>query len=87
MKKKPFFLLLIKPDPVMDAESYKLLITSLKVKIAQSCLTLCDPMDSTGHGILQVRILEWVTFPFSRGSSQPRDQTHVSRIAGRYFTS
>ena len=36
---------------------------------------LCDPMDYTDHGILQARILEWVAFPFSRGSSQPRDQT------------
>ena len=41
-------------------------------KVALSCLTLCDPMDYTVHGILQTRILEWVTFPFSRGSSQPR---------------
>ena len=46
---------------------------SCKVKVAQSCLTLCDPMDYTAHGILQARILEWVAFPFSRGSSQPRD--------------
>ena len=60
---------------------------NMKVKIAQSCLTLCDPMDYTVHGILQVRILEWVVFPFCRGYSQPRDQTQVSRIAGRFFTS
>ena len=44
-----------------------------KVKAAQSCLTLCDPMDYTVHGILQARILGWVASPFSRGSSQPRD--------------
>ena len=44
-----------------------------EVKVAQSCLTLCDPMDHTVHGILQARILEWVAIPFSRGSSQPRD--------------
>ena len=43
-------------------------------------------MDYTVHGILQARILEWVAFLFSRGSSQPRDQTQVSRIAGRFFT-
>ena len=43
-----------------------------EVKVAQLCLTLCDPMDYTVHGILQPRILEWVAFPFSRGSSQPR---------------
>ena len=41
-----------------------------KVKVAQLCLTLCDAMDYRVHGILQARILEWVTFPFSRGSSQ-----------------
>ena len=45
----------------------------VKVKVAQSCLTLCDPMDYIIHGILQVRILEWVAVPFSRVSSQPRD--------------
>ena len=58
-----------------------------KVKVAQSCLTLCDPVDYTVHGILQARMLEWVAVPFSRGSSQPRDQTQVSRIAGGFFTS
>ena len=57
-----------------------------KVKVAQSCPTLCDPMDYTVRGILQARILEWVAFLFSRGSSQPRDQTQVSHIAGRFFT-
>ena len=50
----------------------------LKVKVTQSCLTLCNPMDYTVHGILQARILECVAFPFSRGSSQARDQTQVS---------
>ena len=64
-----------------------LLHACLKVKVAQPCLSLCDPMDYTVHGILQARILEWVAFPFSRGSSQPRDQTQVSWIAGRFFTS
>ena len=53
---------------------------------AQLCLTLCNPMDCIVHGILQARILEWVAFPFSRGSSQPRDQTQVSHIAGGFFT-
>ena len=53
----------------------------------QSCATLCDPMDYTVHGILQVRILEQVAFPFSRGSSQPRNQTQVSLIVGGFFTS
>ena len=55
--------------------------TGMKVKVAQLCPTLCDPMDYTVHGILQDRILEWVAFPFSKGSSQPRDRTQVSCIA------
>ena len=64
---------------------------SVKVNVAQSCQTLCDPMDSSPpgssvHGILQVRILEWVAISFSRGSSLPRDRTQVSCTAGRYFT-
>ena len=45
----------------------------MKVKVALSYLTLCDPIDYTFHGILQDKILEWVVFPFSRGSFQPRD--------------
>ena len=45
----------------------------MKVKVAQLCTTFCDLMDYTVHGILQARILEWVAFPFSGGSSQPRD--------------
>ena len=53
-----------------------------------SCVGLfCNPMYSPGssvHGILQARILEWVPIPFSRESSQPRDQTQVSHIAGRF---
>ena len=58
-----------------------------KVKVAQSCPTLCDPMDYIVPGILQARILEWVAMPFSRGSSKPRDRTQVSCIAGGFFTS
>ena len=57
------------------------------VKVAQLCPPLCDSMDYTVHGILQARILEWVAISFSRGSSQPRDRTQVSHIAGRFFTS
>ena len=63
-----------------------ILCEKVKVKIAQSYLTLCDLMDYTVHGILQARKLELVAVPFSRGSSQPRDQTQVSCIAGRFFT-
>ena len=53
----------------------------MKVKVTQSCPTLCDPMDYAVHGILQARILEWVAFSFSRGSSQPRDRTQVSECS------
>ena len=58
----------------------------VKLKFAQSCLTLADPMDYTVHGILHAKVLEWVAFPFSRGSSQSRDQTQVSSIVSRFFT-
>ena len=65
-------------------------LSSCKREVAQSCPTLCDPMDcslpGSVHGILQARILEWVAISFSRGSSQPRDWTQVSHIAGRCFT-
>ena len=54
--------------------------------VAQLCPTLCDPMDCTVRGILQARILQWVAFPFSRGSSRPRNQTRVSCTAGGFFT-
>ena len=64
---------------------------SLKVLVTQLCPILCDPMDcslpgSSVHGILQARILKWVAISYSKGSSQPRDQTRVSRTAGRFFT-
>ena len=59
----------------------------VKVKTAQLCPTLCNPMDYTVHGILQARKLEWVAITFSRGSSQPRDQIQISRIAGGFFAS
>ena len=60
-------------------------------EVAQSFPTLCDLMDcslprSSIHGNFQARVLEWVAISFSRGSSQPRDQTLVSRIVGRRFT-
>ena len=62
-------------------------ISAVKGKVAQSCLPLCNPMDYVVHEIFQARILEWVAVPFSRGSSQPRDPTQVSHIAGGFFTS
>ena len=60
--------------------------------VAPSCLTFCNAMDCSMpgycvHGILQARILEWIAIPFSRESFQPRDQTQVSYIAGRFFIS
>ena len=66
-------------------------VSSLCVLALQSCLTLCDPTvcsqpGSSVHGILQARILEWVSIPFSRGSSWPRDWTQVSYIASRFST-
>ena len=63
----------------------------VKMLVSLSFLTLCDPVDcslpgSPVHGILQERILEWVAILFSRGASQPRNQTWVSCISGRFFT-
>ena len=69
-----------------------LLKLQCNAKTLQSCLTLCDPMDysppdSSVHGILQGKILEWVAIPSSRESSRPRDQTHVSCVVciGRWL--
>ena len=67
-------------------------LKKVKVQFAQLSLTVCDPMEctllgSSVHGILQARILGWVAFPFSRGSSQPRDGTQVSRVAGLFTVS
>ena len=61
------------------------------VLCTQSCLTLCEPMDCSHQaplsmGIFQARILEWVVMPSSRGSSQSRDGTQVSHVAGRFVT-
>jgi len=93
--KKEVFTTLVSCDfpkvMIFEANFYKILKESMKVKVTQLCPTLCDSMDyslpaSSVHGILQARILEWVASPFSRGSSQPRDQTQVSHIAGRFFS-
>ena len=68
-------------EPIIQSEvksERKIQITyRKKVKVTQSCPTLCNLMDYTVRGILQARILEWVAFPFSRGSSKPRDQTDL----------
>ena len=61
----------------------------VKVLVAQLCLTLGDPMDYSPLAPLSIessRQEYWVAIPFSKGSSQPQDQTWVSRIAGRVFT-
>ena len=77
---------------VLDFQALNLVIEYINTsnqnesEVAQFCLTLCNSMDYTDHGILQARIWEWVAFPFSRGSSQIRDRTQVSHIAGRFFT-
>ena len=71
----------------MNIYSFIQWVTSCEWKLL-SCVWLFEtPMDYTVHGILQVRILEWIAFPFSRGSHQPRYQIQVSHIAGRFFTS
>ena len=78
---------------VESEEELKSLLMKVKneSEVTQSCRTLCDAMDcslpgSSVHGILQTRVLEWVAVFFSKTSSQPRDQTWVSHIAGRCFT-
>ena len=81
--------MILEPKKIKSVTSVWILI-KVKVSIAQSCLTLWDSVDcsllgSSVHGILQVRILEWVAIPFSRGSSQSGDWTLVS-ITGRFFT-
>ena len=72
---------ILQASPMLESES----------EVAQSCPTLSTPMDcslpgSSVHGIFQARVLEWVAISFSRGSSQPKDRTQVSRIAGTHFT-
>ena len=82
--------LAIKPPPGSYIENaFKYSVSESEV--AQSCPTLCDPMDcslsgSPVHGIFQARVLEWIAISFSRGSSQHRNRTRVSRIAGGLFT-
>ena len=76
---------------VMLENTFESPLDSKKVNVAQLCPNLCNPMDcslpgSSVHGIFQARILEWVAISFSRRSSQPRDQTQVSRVVGRCFT-
>ena len=71
-KKNPNNVEVLKYKHHFKTKWVQLLATHKPIK-RQSCLTLSNPEDYTVHGILQARILEWVAFPFSRGSSQPRD--------------
>ena len=80
----------VQRKPTSPTNTISYLVLSCESEVAQSCPTLCDPMDrsppgSSAHGIFQSRVLEWVAISFSRGSSQPRDQTRISRIEGRCF--
>ena len=75
---------------ISPSKEYLGLTSFRKVKVAQLCPTLCDTMDYTAHGILQATILEWVSVPFSRVSSQPRGWIQGSQVSGipcRFFTS
>ena len=60
---------------------------TMKVKVAQSCPTLCDPMDCIDHGILQARILEWIASPFSRGIFPTQGSNPGLPHCGGFFTS
>ena len=81
--RRPVFTSQCTHSRVLTADDSQLILagslpSKVKVLVAQLCLTLCNPMDcspssSSVHGILQVRRLEWVAIPFSKGSSRPRD--------------
>ena len=89
LKRVPDTLFMDSPKSWFLVSSPKTAVSSrlkVKVKVAHSCLTLFDPTDNIVHGIVQARILEWVAFPFSRASSQPRGWTQVSCVAGGFFT-
>ena len=82
----------LRREKIFWKDRHKILyVVTVGVLVAQSCPTLCESMDcsplgSSVHGTFQARILEWVTMPSSRGSSQDRDQPCVSCIAGGFFT-
>ena len=83
---------LLWPKKSLNLSLNRVGVCSQSVSVAQSCPTLCNPIDcslpgSSVHEILQARILEWVAISFSRGSSWPRDQTLISLFVGRFFTS
>ena len=77
--------------PISITNSFWFICVCVCVLVAQSCPSLCNPVDcsptgSSVHRFLQAKILEWVAISSSKGSSQPRDQTQVFCIAGRFFT-
>ena len=79
------------PKNLQPITYFKTIKNESESEVTQLCLTVCDPIDGrlpgfSVHGIFQARVLEWVAVSFSRGSSQPRDWTQVSCIAGRCFT-
>ena len=81
----------ITADVVETARELKLEVEPKESEATQSCPTLCDPMDwslpgSSVHRIFQATVLEWIAISFSRGSSQPRARTRVSRNVDRHFT-
>ena len=81
----------LKPVPCRPRRTVPSKPSESESEVAQSCPTLCDPVDCSlsgfsVHGIFQARVLEWIAISFSRGSSRPRNRTRVSRIAGRRFT-
>ena len=84
-----FTILLLTVDS--ETSLYVLIVKVKWSEVAQSCPTLCVPMDcslpgSSIHGIFQARVLEWGAISFSRGSSLPGDWTQISHTAGRGFT-
>ena len=81
----------LRSDRMDPSFKYILLLGEILSEVAQSCPTLCDPMDcslpsSSVRGIFQAIVLEWIAISFSRGSSRPRDWTRVSHIVDRRFT-
>ena len=79
------------PQNLLECVLLAMKVSEWVSEVAQSCLTLCNPMDyslqgSSVHGIFQARVLVWVAISFPRGFSQPRDWTQDSWIAGRCFT-
>ena len=91
LRSNPLLITAMRHSPVLAHSGCSVCFLSIgpkvKVKVAQSCPILCNTMDYTVRGILQARILEWVAFPFSGVSSQPRDRVQVSHTAGRFFPS